>query len=318
MQPPMAPGQPGNDPPDGDVWSRLFLNRVFRARALQRRARQEPLDDRLQITAPHEWLIAAGLGVIVAALVAFSVFGRVERTLSLEAALVIPGERHYLVAPVSGTVRDVLLEVHDAVAPGQPVALIRPFDAGHWTSAIAGIVTGLEQNGQLDEATRSELLRALPISPTDSSASSIEVSSQTGGEVVALNLAPGQVVDAGALVGLVHAAPAGRPEVLAFVAPSQAATLSVGMEARISIADPDGGAVRILDGQVEEVSARAELPPDWLAEKGLAIPGQAHRLRIALVGDGSGAVPADGAVTSLQILLGRESLLSFLTTGDGG
>jgi len=56
----------------------LFRNRMFRERALQRRARQEPLDDRLQVSAPHEWLIVAGLAVMLLVLVAFIVFGGME------------------------------------------------------------------------------------------------------------------------------------------------------------------------------------------------------------------------------------------------
>ena len=191
---------------------------MFRERALRRRARQEPLDDRLQITAPHEWLIVAGLCATVLALMAFSLFGRVERTMSLEAALVLPGERHHLVAPASGTVKDVLVEVMDTVAPGQPVALIRPPDAQHWESVIVGIINGLEKGGQLEEDTLIELLQALLVAGSAaSSTAQMEVTSPYGGEVVALNLAPGQAVDAGASVGLVRAASTSRPEVVAFI-----------------------------------------------------------------------------------------------------
>jgi len=56
----------------------VFGNRMFRERALQRRARQEPLDDRLQVSAPHEWLIAAGLVAMLLVLAAFVVFGGIE------------------------------------------------------------------------------------------------------------------------------------------------------------------------------------------------------------------------------------------------
>lgn len=56
----------------------LFHNRMFRERALQRRARQEPLDDRLQVSAPHEWLIVAGLAAMLLVLAAFAVFGGME------------------------------------------------------------------------------------------------------------------------------------------------------------------------------------------------------------------------------------------------
>ena len=297
----------------------MLINRMFRERALRRRARQEPLDDRLQITAPHEWLIVAGLCVTVLALMAFSVFGRVERTMSLEAALILPGERHYLVVPASGTVKDVLVEVTDTVAPGQPVARIRTSDAQHWESVIVGIINGLEEGGQLEENTLTELLQALLVAGSASSSTAqMEVTSPYGGEVIALNLVPGQVVDAGASVGLVRAASTGRPEVVAFISLSDAATLSAGMEARVSFDGPDDGGRQVFQGRVAEVSARPGTPPRWLADQGLAMPEQAHLLRVAIAGNEPDVLPADGAVASLRIVLGRESLVSLLASGSGG
>ena len=56
----------------------MFYNRMFRERALQRRARQEPLDDRLQVSAPHEWLVVVALAAMLLVLVAFAVFGGIE------------------------------------------------------------------------------------------------------------------------------------------------------------------------------------------------------------------------------------------------
>lgn len=277
------------------------------------------MDDRLQITAPHEWLIVAGLCVTILVLMAFSVFGRVERTLTLDAALVLPGERQYLLAPVSGTVEDVFVEVTDTVAPGQPIASIRPFDAQHWESAIAGVIDGLEKGVQLEEETRIELLQALLAAGSAApSTAQIEVTSPYGGEVVALNLAPGQAVNASASIGLVRAASTSRPEVVAFVAPSDAASLSAGMEARVSFGGLDDGGKRVFQGQVAEVSARPGSPPKWLADQGLAIPQQPHLVRVALIEKETEALPADGAVVSLRIVLGRESLVFLLARGRGG
>ena len=228
---------------------------MFREPALRRRGRQEPLDDRLQITAPHEWLIVAALCVTVLVLMAFTVLGRVERTMSVEAALMLPDERHYLVAPASGTVDDVFVAVTDTVAPGQPGARIRPSDARHWASVIVGVINGLEKGAQLVEEARIELLQALLVAGSAaSSTTQMEVTSPYGGEVIALSLAPGQAVDAGASVGLVRAALTSGPEVVAFVAPSDVATLSADMEARVSFGGPDDGGRQVFQGRVAEVS----------------------------------------------------------------
>jgi len=257
--------------------------------------------------------------VMVLALVAFAVFGRVERALSLEAALVLPGERHYLVAPASGTVEDVYVELADTVALGQPVAYIRPADAQRWESAIVGIIEDLEKGGRLEEETRVELLQALlDAGSAASSAAQTEVTSPLGGEVVALDLVPGQAVDAGASVGLVRATSTGLPEALAFVSPSEAASLSAGMEARVGFGGPNDGARQVFRGQVAEVSALLGTPPRWLAAQGLAIPQEAHLLRVALAGNEPNAALADGSVVSLRIVLGRESLVSLLAPWSGG
>ena len=135
--------------------------------------------------------------------------------------------------------------------------------------------------------------------------------------MVALNLTPGQAVDAGASVGLVREASTNRPEAMAFISPSDAANLSAGMEARVTLGGPADGGGQILQGQVAEVSARPATPPKWLADQGLAIPQQAHLLRVALTGDEPDVLPADGAVVSLRIVLGRESLASLLAPGSG-
>ena len=65
----------------------MFFNRLFRERALARRGRQEPLDDRLQVTAPHEWLLVIGLGAMFVALLVYLAVGSVERSLSYEAVV---------------------------------------------------------------------------------------------------------------------------------------------------------------------------------------------------------------------------------------
>lgn len=63
----------------------------FRERAIIRNAEPEPLDDRADVTAPREWVVLAGLGLALAVLVAWGVFGSVERTLRSDGVLVLSG-----------------------------------------------------------------------------------------------------------------------------------------------------------------------------------------------------------------------------------
>ena len=96
----------------------LFYHKVFREEAVARRARPEPLDARLQVTAPHEWMVLAGIGLSLLLFLVWAAFGSVERRLSVEAVLVRPGERHAVTSPVSGTVVETAAAVGDAPRGG--------------------------------------------------------------------------------------------------------------------------------------------------------------------------------------------------------
>lgn len=181
----------------------VFYNRMFRERALERRGRQEPLDDRLQITAPHEWLMVGGLVLVVVTLALYGTLVRVDRSVSYDAALVVPG-----------------------------------------------------------------------------------------------------------------AAPA-RPEAVALVSPADAARLRVGDRAQVRIGGP-GGDERVIPGQVVEVSAGLDSPPEWLSDQVSAIPRQPHLVRVALDQQGAGPPVDSAGGASLRIVLGREALVSLLVPRSAG
>ena len=63
----------------------------FRESAIIRNAEPEPLDDRADVTAPREWMVLAGLGLALAVLVVWGVFGSVERTVRSDGVLVLSG-----------------------------------------------------------------------------------------------------------------------------------------------------------------------------------------------------------------------------------
>ena len=67
----------------------------------------------------------ATLAAVLLGVVAWGLLGSVERTLSADCVLAWPGERHALVAGVSGTVVTVLVRTRDTVEPGQAVARVR-------------------------------------------------------------------------------------------------------------------------------------------------------------------------------------------------
>ena len=239
----------------------MLFNRIFRERALQRRGRQEPLDDLLQITAPHEWLILAGLAVMLVVFIAFGLFGRVDRAVSYEAVLAFPGEHHYLAAPVSGTVTDVLVGEADTVAPGQIIAYVQAFLAQYRESVIVEVIDTPGGSEQLTEGARDELLLTLLAAGWTADPLN-EIVSPISGRIVSLDLTAGQPVSAGGPIGLVFLESTGPPKVVAFVSPVDAGRLHAGMSASVTVAGPAGAFDRVFRGKVAEVSPRAKSPPN--------------------------------------------------------
>ena len=289
---------------------------MFRDRALQRRGRQEPLDDLLQVTAPHEWLILLGLAAVLAALVAFFLFGRVDRTASFEAVLVLPGERHNIVAPVSGTIAGVLVAETVTVAKGQPVAYVQTFAAQHREAVTVEIIDALQKRGQLTAGAREELLFTL-LSAGWTTEPLTEIVSPGDGKLVSLDLMDGQPVSEGDSVGFVRLDSTGPPDVVAYVSPADAARLEPGMAASVGVATAGGAPDRVLQARITGVSRRSDEPPPWLLEKGLTIPREPHLLRVTPA-EAWPDFPEGDSNVSLKVVLGSESLVTLLAPGSGG
>ena len=289
---------------------------MFRERALQRRGRQEPLDDLLQVTAPHEWLILAGLAAAPhwpLSPLSCSV-GWTEQPPST-LFLVSPGERQSVVAPVSGTVTGVLVAETDRVARGQPLAYVQTLAAQQRESVIVEIIDTLEKKGRLTEGAREELLLTLLAAGWATEPLS-EIVSPGDGKVVSLDVMDGQPVTEGDSVGFVRLDSTGPPEVVAYVSPVDAARLEAGMEASVGVAVTGGRPDRIFQARVAEVSRRADEPPRWLLERRLTIPQEPHLLRVTPA-EAWPDIPADDANVSLRVVLGRETLASLLAPGSG-
>ena len=272
---------------------------VFREKALARRAEREAIDTRLQVTAPHEWLLVSGLGLALVALSAYGLIGRVERSLSVEAVLVRPGERVAVVAGVPGVVADVLSEVGDTVARGQSIARVQ----APVLRALAAPRAEAARRGVDDFTTHDVFTTHDIVAPHD-------------GELVTLALAAGQRIAAGDLAARIRTASAGPVEAIGFVTRDEAVQLAPGMPAQVRLVVPGAGAPRILPARVERVSPRAAPPAPWLTEFGIEPPARAHLLRAALT-DPEPPPVIDGATGTLRIVLGHRSFASLIF-GNGG
>ena len=297
----------------------MFINRLFREQALARRRRQEPLDDRLQVTAPHEWLLVAGLGVIFLALLVYGAVGSVERSLSYDSVVVLPGERHSVISPVTGTVVEVLAEVGDTVEPGQAIARVRTPADQQWESATLRLTEQIREDAEEDEGASAELLRLLLAATSAEAGGGFAVGgdivSLIDGEVASISLVTGHPVASGDLVALVRTDAPGPLEAVALIPAGDAAGIDPGMKARVRVTGGSGDA-EVIQAQVASISERTVTTPGWLSELGLRAE-RGHLMRVTVADGPLASSVADGQVGALQVVLGRSSFLSLLAPGGG-
>ena len=287
---------------------------LFRQEAFKRRGQAEPIDGLLRVTAPHEWAILGVLGLVVIGVVAWGVFGRIERSLSADCVLATPGERFPVVAEAAGTVVAVPVATGDPVAEGQPIARVRTPDlARHAADARTRLAT-LEAGGDPDRhdlaAARSELrgLEALQ-------AAGEPVLSPYAGELVSHTLTPGHPVEAGVDVAVIRTGDGDGLEVLAVLEPGDAQRLDGTMSARISAGSGDGAVDHTLDARIQQIAPRGAEPPRWLSSVGIPVPANGRLVRLALT-EAPPPELADGDGCRVRIVVDRERPVQLLASLD--
>lgn len=296
---------------------RFFDKSLFREQALESQGKTERLDVLPQVTAPHEQVVLAGLALVLLGAVAWSVFGTVERRLTTECFLVRPGDRHAVLAALSGTVTDVLVDAGDAVQAGQVVARVGRPELRRSIRIARARMAALEAGspGAPLQAVRAELAELEMIEEVGD----VIVSSHTG-VVTALALTPGEAVSAGEQVARVRTGAATGMEAVAFIAPERAPSVTAGMAARVLVPAADGrggGGASVLEAELLEVSARPTIAPGWLAELGFATAGRGHLLRLSLRSAPERTL-ADGEACRLDIVTGRLAPIRFLARAGSG
>ena len=293
---------------------RLFDKSLFREEALASHGKTERLDVLPQVTAPHEWAILAGLALVLLGAGAWCVFGSIERRLTTDCLLVRPGDRRAVLAELSGTVTDVLVDTGDPVRSGQAVARVRRPELRRAMRIARARVDALEARpagGRL-QAARAELADLELVEAVGD-----VIVSPYAGAVTALALTPGQPVAAGAEVARIRTAAADGMEAVAFIAPAHAAQVAAGMTARVLVPAPDGRRPSVLEAELREVAARPAAPPDWLAGFGLPAAERGHLVRLSLR-IGPDRALADGEPCRLDIVTRRQAPIRFLARAGSG
>ena len=289
--------------------------RLFREEAYNRRGQAEPIDGLLRVTAPHEWAVLAALALVVIGVVAWGIFGRIERSLSAGCILATPGERFPVVAEAAGTVVNVLVAAGDPVAEGQPVAYVRTPDLARNATLARTRLAALEatENPEQDDlaAAHAELrgLEALQ-------AAGEPILSPYAGELASHALVPGHPIEAGIDVAVIRTRGGDKLEALAVLDPADARRLDNTMSARISAGSNDGAAEHTLDAHIQEIAPRGTAVPRWLVSAGLPMPPNGRLVRLAL----TEAPPlglADGDACRVSIVLERERPVQMLASLRG-
>ncbi len=299
----------------------------FRESAIVRNADPEPLDDRAELTAPREWVVLTCLGLALVAIIVWSAFGSVERTLRSDGTLVLSGERRTVLSTFPGAVVEVLVSEGERVAAGQTIFRIAPAGLARPVGLSAASVRSPEDEAEgATGAARAEAKRppASVLALPDDLASlwePIEFRSPYDGVVAAILAAPGESVVPGRPVADLVSGDGDRLDGIAFVPREESWPLSAGMTARVYVETPAGR--RSFPAELTEVAPHASNPPGWLARMlpSAGTRGRGHLLRLAisdplarrsLPGGGFGRSLKDGTPCRIEIVLERTSPFGLL------
>lgn len=297
----------------------LFESRLFREKAIARKGQTEPLDSLLRVTAPREWIILCALAIALLSVAVWVILGSIEQKVAATCILAMPGQRHAIISPESGTVVEVFVRTGERVERGQRIARINPTKLMHQARVVRARIALLEQTPSITTSpdkgglagARAELLAVEAMLET-----SAVLTSPESGEMVVLSLAPGQVVTAGSVVGRIRTGSDHRLEALAFVPPESADAITPGMRARIAIR-PRQGSTDWLGAEVVAVSAQPIVAPQWLSDHGFVAASRSHFVRAPLQEAPGPSIP-NGTHCQAWFIRPPISLLRMLFTEDAG
>ena len=131
--------------------------RLFRESALERLASPEQLDQQLQVTSPKGWIALIAIWALLTAVVVWSFVGEVPTKEDGQGIIVVGGGMRVVVAPASGRITEIFVDVQEVIAAGQSVAAIdKPAIRDELAEVSAQLQQKSAQNRQLDEFDRRE------------------------------------------------------------------------------------------------------------------------------------------------------------------
>ncbi len=294
----------------------MFGNPFLQDAANNRNKRQQ-LDHLLRVTAPHELMILAGIGLVMLALVAWVLFGSIVRSITIDGVLIEPGVRHEIISTEPGYLVEFLVVPGDHVEVGDPIARQSLPELDSETAALRDRVEMLKTelrhvDGEKDELRSLLTAAQVALVQIEARRSSRElIVSPVAGEVTALRSVPGEYLPAGGGVAQLREAEEQPLQAVLRVAPRMAQRIRPGMRASVEIMMPDG-VKRQLDAEVTLVTPGPL--PNWLASLEPAIPDSAHRVDVVFRRASDLSLP-DVTPCRVRIVLDRQPLTVLLGFG---
>lgn len=296
----------------------LGLQRLDQTAGSRNKRRQ--LDILLTVTAPHERIVFVVATLLVLALFAWALFGRIEHGVTIDGVLIKPGPRYEVVSVEPGHVLELFVSPGDRVRAGDPIARQSVPELDREVAALRRRLDLVEREaaqGETSHASLTTLLqdaRAALLGTEARRAARELIVAHAEGEVMTSESAPGEFVHAGASVARIRGASdaeAGPLQAVLRVVPSVAQRIRPGMRATVDVAMPGGGA-QLLRGEV--VSVTAGPLPKWLAAMRPATEASLHRIDITLSQAPETPVP-NGTACTVRVVLGRSPPAALLVPG---
>ena len=293
-----------------------MFRKEFLEKALASKDQRQQLDHLLRVTAPHERLLLAGVGVLLLALAVWAFFGSITLGLRLEGVLIEPGDRYEVMAAEPGHLVEVLVvpgtraEAGDAIARQTAPGLEREAEAQR--ERVELLETEIRQaggGGGLRSVLDTAVAALLEIEARRSARELIV--SQVAGEIMTLRSSPGDYLPAGAAVAQLRAAGDEPLQAVLRVDSQAAERVHPGMRAAVEIERPDG-VTREWNGEVAAVTPGPL--PDWLAALQPAVSESLHGVDVVLEDGGDLSLP-DGTPRQVRIVLGRQPPIALLGLG---
>ena len=256
----------------------MLAGRHFRQEAITNRCRDGRPDDLLRVTAPHEWMTAGLLGLVLLGCLVWVLFGSVERTLTASCALTNDGARHAIIAGYAGTAVDVAVAAGDRVQRGQTLARLRRPDIDLQVDILRARLQMAE--ARLQEADQLQQLRAELDALSVAAELGGLIRSHVDGEVTALDIARGDAVVIGMPVAEILEKPSPTKHAVTVFNARDAARLTIGAPSEITIRIRDSAEDWQGMAVVSEISSGEISLPDWVRRANLSHLETGHLVRL--------------------------------------